>query len=382
MIAWSEEQRALRDGFARWHDALSADHAELDKTATFSRPHWERVCRSGLLGLPFEEIWGGLGQDLLTTMFVLESLGQGCRNGGLSFSISTHMVSCGVPLQLFGSPSQKQRHLPRICDGSAIGAHAISEPDSGSDAMAMRTTAVARGDAYLLNGSKTFVSNGPVADLFLVYARTNSKAGAFGVTPFIVERGTKGFSIGQPIEKMGLKSSPFCEIFFDDCEVSADNVIGRLGGGFAILDHVMKWEILCSFIINVGEMQHRLERSIDYAHSRHQFGRPIGAFQATANRVVEMKIAVETARMWLYETARRFVVGENVTVDIAIAKLLASEGNLTSALHAVQLFGGNGYTTAYGIEQELRNAVGGTIYSGTSEIQRDRIARMMGLGGG
>jgi alkylation response protein AidB-like acyl-CoA dehydrogenase len=379
MIEWNEQQRALREGFGRWHEALSADHLELDRKSTFPRAKWELVRESGILRLPFGEEWGGLGQDLLTTMYVLEGLGLGCRDGGLSFSIATHMVSTGVALQRFGSAALKERYLPRVCDGTAIGAHAITEPGSGSDAMSMRTTAWEEGGRFQLNGGKTFVSNGPVADLFVIYARTNPKLGAWGVTAFLVERGTPGFSLGQPIEKMGLKTSPLCELFLDDCMIPAGNVIGKPGQGFAILDHVMKWEILCSFVINVGEMQHRLERCVEHARTRQQFGKPIGSFQSVANKIVEMRIGVETARAWLYGTAKRFLANENVTTDVAIAKLLASEANLASALHAVQIFGGNGYMAEYGLEKDLRNAVAGTIYSGTSEVQRDRIAKMMGL---
>jgi alkylation response protein AidB-like acyl-CoA dehydrogenase len=329
MIHWSEQQRSLRDGLARWHGALSADHIALDGEGAFPWAKWELIRQSGLLRLPFGEEWGGLGQDLLTTMYVLEGLGQGCRDAGLNFSVSTHIVSTGVPIQRFGTGDLKRRFLPRICEGSAIGAHAITEPESGSDAMSMRTTAVADGDGFVLKGSKCFVSNGPVADLFVVYARTNPKLGAWGVTAFLVERGTPGFSVGRPIDKMGLRTSPLSELFFDDCRIPAGNVIGKPGLGFSILDYVMKREILCSFIINVGEMQHRFERCVEHARSRRQFDRPIGSFQSVANKIVEMKIGVETARAWLYLTASRLLANENVTVDIAIAKLLASEGNLS-----------------------------------------------------
>ncbi|MFD1625698.1 acyl-CoA dehydrogenase family protein [Azospirillum griseum] len=379
MIEWNDEQRSLQEAFARWHADLSADHIDLDRQGGFSWEKWEMIRQSGILRLPFDEEWGGMGQDLLTTMGVLETLGYGCRNGGINFSVSTHIVSAGVPIQRFGSRPLKERFLPRICDGSAIGAHAITESGSGSDAMSMQTKAVADGDHYRLNGSKTFVSNGPVAEQFVVYARTNPALGAWGVTAFVVERGTPGLTVGQPIDKMGLRNSPLCELFFDDCRVPAGNVIGKPGLGFSILDYVMKWEILCSFVINVGEMQHRMERCVDYARSRRQFNQPIGSFQSVANKIVDMKIGTETARNWLYSTARRFLANGNVTVDIAIAKLLASESNFASAVNAVQIFGGNGYMTEYGLEKDLRNATAGTIYSGTSEVQRNRIAKMLGL---
>lgn len=381
MIAWTEDQITLRDALRRWHERLSADHIELDRRAVFPEALWRLVCDSGLLRLPFDERWGGLGQDLLTTMALLEDLGHGCRNGGLIFSICTHLCSTGVPIQRFGSAALKDRYMAGLCDGATIGAHAITEPGSGSDALSMRTTArpSADGDGFVINGSKTFVSNGTVADLFVVYVRTEPKHGALGVTAFVVERGVPGFTIGRPIEKMGLRTSPLCELFFDDCRVPASSVLGAPGLGFSILDHVMKWEILCSFIVNVGEMRHRFERCVDYAKTRRQFDRPIGSFQSVSNKIVDMLMRLETSRFWLYQTARRFLNDENVTIDISIAKLLASEGNVASAVDAVQIFGGNGYMTEFGLEKDLRNAVAGTIYSGTSEIQRDRIAKMLGL---
>jgi alkylation response protein AidB-like acyl-CoA dehydrogenase len=379
VIEWNDDQVALRDGLAAWYDALSDGHIEEDAGAAFPWRKWKLIQETGILRLPFDERWGGLGQDLLTTMYVLEGLGYGCRDGGLSFSVTTHLVSTGIALQRFASERLRDRYLPRVCDGDVIGAHAITEADSGSDALSMHTTARRDGDRYLLNGSKTFVSNGPVADVFVVYARTHPDRGPLGVTAFLVERGSPRLVVGRPIDKMGLKTSPLCELFFDDCLVPAANVIGRPGAGFLILDHVMKWEILCSFIVNVGEMQHRLERCREHARTRSQFGRPIGSFQAIAHKIVDMEIGVRTARKWLYDTAERLNANENVTIDVAISKLLASEANVASALAAVQIFGGSGYMTAYGLEKDLRNAVAGTIYSGTSEIQRNRVAAMLGL---
>ncbi|MEV2256180.1 acyl-CoA dehydrogenase family protein [Streptomyces sp. NPDC050147] len=379
MIEWSSHQRDLRDGLTPWFEKFGDDHFRYDKQAEFPRVPWDAVARSGLLRLPFGEEWGGLGQSLLTTMYVLEGLGHGCRNGGLNFSVTTHMVSTGVSLQRFGSAELKRRHLPGVCEGTTIGAHAISEPGSGSDAMNMRTTAVADGDHFVLNGSKTFVSNGPVADLIVVYAKTDPTAGPLGVTAFLVERDTPGLTVGNPIEKMGLKASPLCELYFDDCRVPKANVIGRVGTGFLVLDHVMKWEILCSFIVGTGEMQRRLESCIAYAGERTAFGQPIGGFQSVANRIVDMKIGLETSRKWLYDTAQKVTTGQKVTVDLATAKLIASRAALESALSAVQIFGGNGYMAEYGLEQELRGAVAGTIYSGTTEVQYSRIASMLGL---
>lgn len=380
MIQWSSDQIALREGLANWHKALSEDHVQQDADGVFPWDKWSLIRDTGILGLPFDEQWGGLGQDLLTTMYILEGLGEGCRNGGLNFSVTTSMVSTGVPLQRFGSEDLKARYLPKICSGEAIGAHAVTEPEGGSDALTMHTKAVRHGDVFVLNGSKTFVSNGPVADLFVIYAKTHPDGGPLGVTAFLVERSTVGFDVGQPISKMGLKTSPLSELFFDDCVIPAENVVGQVGGGFLLLDYVMKWEILCSFIVNVGEMAHRLHQCIEYAKMRVAFGKPIAQFQQIANKIVDMKIRLETSRKWLYDTATKLTNGENVTVDLAISKLLTSESNVASALAAVQIFGGNGYMAEYGLEKDLRNAVAGTIYSGTNEIQYNRIASMLGLG--
>ncbi|RSM77685.1 acyl-CoA dehydrogenase [Kibdelosporangium aridum] len=379
MIDWNEDQIELREGLSAWHAAFSADHVENDEGSVFSWDKWKLVAESGILSLPFDERWGGLGQDLLTTMYVLEGLGEGCRDGGLNFSITTTICSVGVPVERFGSPALKDKYLPQIIAGDAIGAHAITEPAGGSAALQMRTKADRDGDAFILNGSKTFVSNGPVADLFMVYAKTHPDGGPLGITAFLVEKDTPGFEIGNPIKKMGLRTSPLSELYFDDCRIPAAQVCGRVGGGFLVLDHVMKREILYSFVVNLGEMQHRLGKVIEYAKERLQFGKPIASYQAVANKIVDMKIKLETSRKWLYDTAEKLVRGENVTTDMAIAKLLTSQANLDTSLAAVQIFGGNGYMAEYGLEKEVRNAVAGTIYSGTNEIQYNRIASMLGL---
>jgi alkylation response protein AidB-like acyl-CoA dehydrogenase len=378
-MLWNEDQRALRAAIMELGDVLSKDHVARDSTSEFAREAWDRIRDTGLLGLPFGTEWDGLNQDLLTTMYVLEGLGYSCRDGGLSFSTSTHMVSVGVPLQRFGSAALKNRYLPRICDGSAIGGHAITEPDGGSDVMSMRTSAEPDGEEFVLNGSKAFITNAPIAGLFVVYARTGKRGSPAAITAFLVERETPGLSIGNPISKMGLRTSPLSELFLDDCRVPRSNVIGSVGAGFLVLDHVMKWEILCSFVINVGEMLHRLQRCIDYARARVQFGQTIGSYQSISNKIVEMKIGVETSRKWLYDTAEKLQRNENVTNDIAISKLVTSECNVSSALTAVQIFGGYGYTAEYGLEKDMRDSVAGIIYSGTSDIQRQRIASMIGL---
>ena len=332
-----------------------------------------------MIRIPFAEQWGGLGHDALTLVYVLEELGYGCRDAGLLFALATQIVSAAIPLQKFGSEELKERYLARLIDGEIISAHAISEPSAGSDAMAMSTTATPDGDGYLLNGGKTFITNGPIADVITVYAKLEAGDGASGITAFLVPTDTPGFHVGPPIAKLGLNTCPFCELEFTDCRVPASNIVGKPGAGFFILEHVMNWEILCIFIMMAGEMQERMERCIAHVKKRTAFGVPIASNQYVAGKIVDQKIGIETSRKHLYDTARRFAKGRSVTTEISMAKLVTSEANLASALSAVQLFGGRGYMREYGMEKGLRDAVGAPIYSGTNEMQRVRIASMLGL---
>ncbi|GAA4232364.1 acyl-CoA dehydrogenase family protein [Actinomadura meridiana] len=379
MMEWDREQTELRDAAIVLGQELTHDHLKRDHAGEFPADKWKLVQDSGLLGLPFEGRRGGLDRDLLTTMYVLEGLGFGCRDSGLTFSVSTHIVSTGIPIHQFGSDALKERYLPAVCAGELIGAHAVSEPDAGSDMLAMRTRARPDGDVFVLNGTKAFVTNGPIADLIVVYAVTEPDAGPFGLSAIVVERDTPGLIVGEPLSKMGLRTSPLSEIAFDDCRVPAANVIGGVGAGYSIFDHVIQWEILCSFAVTVGEMRHRLDRTVEYAKSRRQFGRHIGAFQSVANRVVDMRIAVDTSRRALYHAAAKLSAGQDAAAEVAIAKLLTSEGNLATAVAAVQTFGGYGYMAEYGLEHDVRAALAGTIYSGTTDVQRGRIAKLMGL---
>ncbi|MGD9210167.1 MAG: acyl-CoA dehydrogenase, partial [Desulfobacteraceae bacterium] len=276
--------------------------------------------------------------------------------------------------------AQKEKHLFDLCSGSIIGAHAITEPDSGSDAFSMRTRAVKKNDRYILNGSKVFISNGPIADLFIIYARTDKEQGTLGgYSAFLVPKSTPGFSTGRPIEKMGLRTAPLCEVYFDDCELSPDQLLGKEGQGFSIFNYVMKWEVLCSFAVNIGEMERLIGKCIEYSKMRTQFGQSIGKYQAISHKIVNMKIGLESSRALLYQAGQKMLQGKNITTDIALAKIVTSESYVQTALDAIQVFGAYGYMHESGIEHFLRNAVAGKIYSGTSEIQRNTVATMMGL---
>jgi len=376
---WNDEQKALRKGLQKYYEALSAGVLEDDAAERFNRDKWQLIRESGVIRIPFAKQWGGLGDDALTLVYVLEELGYGCRDAGLLFALATQVVSAAIPLQKFGSEELKERYLARLIDGEIISAHAISEPSAGSDAMAMSTTATPDGDGYLLNGGKTFITNGPIADVITVYAKLETGDGASGITAFLVPTDTPGFHVGPPIAKLGLNTCPFCELEFTDCRVPASNIVGKPGAGFFILEHVMNWEILCIFMMMVGEMQDRMERCIAHVKKRTAFGVPIASNQYVAGKIVDQKIGIETSRKHLYDTARRFAKGRSVTTEISMAKLVTSEANLASALSAVQLFGGRGYMRDYGMEKGLRDAVGAPIYSGTNEMQRVRLASMLGL---
>jgi alkylation response protein AidB-like acyl-CoA dehydrogenase len=376
----TEEQQEFKAAAIKFAETkLRDDIIDRDKNSTFSRELWMRCADFGVQGIAFPEEYGGLGKDILTSMIVMEALGYACRDSGLIFGINAQMWSVQMPLLQFGSDGQKKRYLSKLCSGESIGGHGMSEPDSGSDAFSLRTTATANGDHYLLNGTKIFVTNAPVADIFIVFATIDKRKGFLGVSAFIVEKDFDGFYISNPIEKMGLRTVPMGLLTLEGCKVPKANRLGGEGNGAAIFNSSMEWERSCILAPNLGAMQNQLENCIEYVNTRKQFGKPIGTFQSVANRIVDMKMRLETARLLLYKAAwgkKQF--GQAVT-DTAIAKLYLSEAWVKSCLDAIQIHGGYGYTTEYEIERDLRDSIGGTLDSGTSEIQRNIVAQKLGL---
>ncbi len=340
---------------------------------------WKKLAAMGIQGLPIPERLGGQGADALTVVLAMEALGYGCRDNGLLFSLNAQMWSCEMPILKFGTDEQQERYLPRLCDGSMIGVQAMTEPDSGSDAFSLSTTAVRHGDGFVLNGTKTFITNAPVADVFVVFASTDPAAGFAGLSAFLVERDAPGLSVGPPFHKMGLTTSPMSEVVLEDCEVPANALLGSLGAGMAVFNSSMEWERSCILASAIGTMTRQLERSVEHARTRRQFGKPIGKNQAVAHRLVEMKVRLEAARLLLYRTAWLKSQGRPAKLESAMTKLYISESFLTSSLDALQVHGGYGYMEEYGLEREVRDAVAGRIYSGTSEMQRNIIAACMGL---
>jgi alkylation response protein AidB-like acyl-CoA dehydrogenase len=379
-FSWSDEQLALRNSviqFAR--GSLNDGIVAREQAARFPRELWRKCAEFGIQGLPVPEEFGGGNRDVLSTMLAMEALGYACRDQGLLFSIHAHMWAVELPINRFGSDEQKKKYLPKLTDGSWVAAHGMSEPGSGSDAFKLRTTAQKVGDSYVLNGSKTFVTNAPEADLFLVFATVNRDKGMWGITGFLIERDSKGLKVGKPIAKMGLTTSPMGEVFLEDVEVPASNRLGREGQGSAIFNHSMGWERSCILATAVGAMERQLETCIEYAKTRRQFERPIGTFQLVASKLADMKVRLETSRLLLYRSAFSQANGGMTALDGAMAKLYISESAVQSALDAIQLHGGYGYTKEYEVERDLRDALGGRLYSGTSEIQRLIIARNLGL---
>ncbi len=379
-FSWTDEQLKFKAAVIEFAQReLNQGRLEHDRQGELPRENWIKCARFGLLGLAIPEAYGGSGCDILTTMLVMEGLGYGCQDNGLLFAMNAQMWSVQHPILTFGSEAQKETYLPGLCNGELIGAHGMSEPDSGSDAYSLRTRARHADAGYVLNGTKMFVTNAPVADVVLVFATVDPAKGIGGVTAFLVNKGTPGFTVSRNIEKMGLRTAPMGEVILEDCVVPAECRLGAEGAGTSIFNSSMEWERSCILGSHVGAMERQLEACIRYARERRQFGQPIGKFQAVANRIADMKLRLETARLLLYKVAWLKQVGKPAVMEAALAKLYLSESFVQSSLDAIRTFGGYGYTTEFEVERDLRDAIGGTLYSGTSDIQRVIIARWLGL---
>ncbi len=379
-FGWTEEHvrlgREVAD-FAR--KELNADSAALGKDSTFPRTSWQRCAEFGVQGLPIPEHLGGQGADLVTTTVVLESLGYGCEDRGLLFSINAHLWGCALPIWKFGDEEQKKHYLPGLCDGSLIGAQAATEAGSGSDVFAVSSTAVSQSDHYVLSGSKVFITNAPVADVLIVLARHQEVSGIGGLCAFIVERETPGLLISKPFGKLGLHNSPMGEVTLDDCRVPASALLGGHGGGMTVFNTTIEWER--SFILAsvIGTMRRQFEETLAYAKSHIRFGRPIGKNQAVAHRIVGMRARLDTARLLMYQLAWLKDQGKRTTLESAIAKLVISESFVESSDAAFQTYGAQAYMAGAPAERDLRDALASRIHSGTSDVQRVLIARLLGL---
>lgn len=379
-FSWSKEQRELFEAVRRFaSQQLTGDVIERDREGHFDHEGWKKCGDFGLQGLPAPAEYGGLGQDGLTTVGALEKLGYACKDNGLIFSINAHLWTVVIPLVTVGTEEQKKQFLPGLCNGTLIGANAMSEPNTGSDAFNMSTTAQRAGDKYILNGGKTFVTNGPVADLYTVYATVDKARGQHGVTAFLVPKTAPGLVVGRKLDKMGLRTSPMSEIYFENCEVPAANRLGEEGGGSFLFTRSMTWERGCILASAIGSMQRMLERCIRYAKERKQFGQSIGKFQHISGKIVDMKLRLETCRLMLYHGAWLRAGGKSGFMEASLTKLHIADSWVKTCEDALQIHGGYGFMVEYEIERELRDAMGSKLYSGTSEMQRNLIASLLGL---
>ncbi len=345
----------------------------------FDRDKWRSAARLGLTGLNLPVEYGGCGLGSLDTALALEAFGRGCRDTGLVFGVAAHVLACAVPVRDFAADEVRADLLSGLAGGDLISANAITEDEAGSDVSGMRMTAVPDGDDYVLDGEKSFSSNAPLADLLVTYGVTAPAGGFFSVTGFAVPRHLPGISVSEPLAKMGLHGCPAGRIRFDSVRVPARFRLGEEGQGRLIFQHSMGWERACLFAIYVGLMEHQLERCVEHARRRKQFGQSIGGFQAVSHRIATMKQRLESARLLLYRACWLMDAGRDYLAAASLSKITVSESAIANGIDAVQIFGGAGYLQATGIESQLRDAVPSTIFSGTTEIHRELVAKEAGL---
>ncbi len=377
---FTDEQLEMRKtiiAFARRE--LNEGIIERDRASIFPHDLWQRCADMRLLAIPFPESVGGDDFDFMTAVAVYHALGYACKDSGLVHSLMTQMI-CGILIHLFASREQAERLLPDLIAGRLVYCQAITEPSSGSDAFAMRTSAVKSGNVYLLNGSKTMISNAPIADRALVFAITDAaKKTLGGYSCFLVSKGDAGFSQGKPLEKMGLRTLTNGELIFSDCRVPAAALIGREGQGAILFNEVMEWERTLMPACLLGELERVQEETVQYVQTRKAFGQSIGSFQAVSHKIAMMKMNAELGRLTLYQTAMLKSQRKRATLETSMVKLFISESLKQACLDAVQIRGGYGYMTEYEAERDLRDCIASTIYSGTSEMQLNIIARLAGV---
>ena len=363
--------RETVNGFAQ--DCIAPLAADIDRSNRFPRELWPQLGALGLLGITVEEEWGGAGLGYLEHCVAMEEVSRASAAVGLSYG--AHSNLCVNQIRRNGTDHQKRRYLPKLISGEHVGALAMSEPGAGSDVVSMRTRAEKRGDHYVLNGSKMWITNGPEADTVVVYAKTDPAAGARGITALLVEKGLKGFTTAQKLDKLGMRGSDTCELLFEDCEVPEENVVGNVGNGVNVLMSGLDYERVVLAAGPLGIMQACLDAVIPYVHERRQFGEPIGSFQIMQAKLADMYVAMNAAKAYVYSVARACDRGKTTREDAAGAILYAAERATWMALEAIQCLGGNGYINDYPTGRLLRDAKLYEIGAGTSEIRRMLIGR-------
>ncbi|MGH1257851.1 MULTISPECIES: acyl-CoA dehydrogenase AcdA [Bacillus] len=372
----SEEHEMIRKmvrDFAKNEVAPTA--AERDEEERFDRALFDQMAELGLTGIPWPEEYGGIGSDYLAYVIAIEELSRVCASTGVT--LSAHTSLAGWPIFKFGTEEQKQKFLRPMAEGTKIGAYGLTEPSSGSDAGGMRTTAKRDGDHYILNGSKIFITNGGIADIYVVFALTDPESKQRGTSAFIVESDTPGFSVGKKESKLGIRSSPTTEIMFEDCHIPVENLLGEEGQGFKVAMQTLDGGRNGIAAQAVGIAQGALDASVEYARERHQFGKPIAAQQGIGFKLADMATDVEAARLLTYQAAWLESEGLPYGKESAMSKVFAGDTAMKVTTEAVQVFGGYGYTKDYPVERYMRDAKITQIYEGTQEIQRLVISRML-----
>jgi isovaleryl-CoA dehydrogenase len=354
-------------------DEIAPLAAEIDRTDKFPRQLWPKMGALGLHGVTVEEEYGGTGMGYLAHVVAMEEVSRGSASIGLSYG--AHSNLCVNQIRRNGSEAQKRRYLPKLISGEHVGALAMSEPGAGSDVVGMRTRAERKGDRFLLNGSKMWITNGPEAETLVVYAKTDPDAGPRGITAFLIEKGMKGFKPAQKLDKLGMRGSPTSELVFEDCEVPAENVLGRVNDGVRVLMSGLDYERAVLAAGPLGIMQACLEAVLPYVHERKQFGQAIGEFQLMQGKLADMYTTMNACRAYVYAVARACDRGQTTRKDAAGAILYAAEKATQMALEAVQALGGNGYINEFPTGRLLRDAKLYEIGAGTSEIRRMLIGR-------
>lgn len=372
-FALSKEQKEYRREVISFAKEYLNDK---DCIETFSQELWERVSEFGLLGITIDEEYGGLNESYQTAAVAFEALGYACQDNGFIFVINNHIWVCQNIISLFGSKQLKEKYLPTMVVGKKIGAIAITEAESGSDAFNMSAVARKVDGGYRIKGNKMFISNGPIADIFLVFAKLEGIEGN-KIGAFVIEKSFDGVSTGPDIEKMGLNACPTSELILDDVFVPEENVLGRVENGANILTSAIEWERCYEFVPHIGAMQRIMEKCNQYANERQQFGKQIKEYQAVSHKIADMKIRIEMAKLMMMKIAWLKDKGRTAFSEASIFKVYVSESYIQTCKDAMQIFGAYGYTKEYGLEREMRDALACSIYSGTNEMQRNTIYRCL-----